>query len=152
VRDLAWVGQRRFFTNGISLNAIGIVEHMRPVIVCLLMIVCWACAKPAPEPVVPASPAVVKPGTTISANPDPIVTDDGSPLGETSITWSTNAKRVVWRIGKPDGQLFGGGGSSGTVHTGVWVTNGMTFYLQDGDAPDPTSAAATLGSIAISVQ
>jgi hypothetical protein len=116
------------------------------------MMVCYGCAKPAPDPIMPAPPPIVKPGTTISANPDPIVTDDESPAGETTITWATTAKHVVWRIGKPNGKLFGGGGSSGTVHTGVWVTNGMTFYLQDGDVPDPSSAAATLGSIAIAVQ
>jgi hypothetical protein len=73
-------------------------------------------------------------------------------MGETAITWTTGAQHVVWRIGAPDGKLFGGGASSGTIKTGVWVTDGMKFYMQDGDASDPTSAAATLGSIAITVQ
>jgi hypothetical protein len=94
----------------------------------------------------------VKAGTTISANPNPIVTSGGSKFGETAITWSSTTQHAVWRIGAPDGKLFGGGAASGTIRTGLWVTNGMTFYLQDGDAPDPTSAAATLGSIAITVQ
>lgn len=110
------------------------------------------CAKPAPDPVMKAPPAVTKPGTTLTANPDPIVTDDGSPIGETAITWSTSAPHIEMHINAPNGQLFFRSGSSGTVRTGKWVNNGMKFYLQNGDNPDPGSAAATLGSLAVALQ
>jgi hypothetical protein len=111
-----------------------------------------ACAKPAPEPILPAPPAITKPGTTLTANPDPIVVDDGGSIGETAITWSTTAAHTEMHVGTPNGVLFFKSGPTGTVRTGPWVTNGMTFYLQDSDKPDPTSAAATLGSIAVALQ
>jgi hypothetical protein len=111
-----------------------------------------ACAKPAPDPIMKAPPAVTKPGTTLTASPDPIVTDDGSPVGETAISWSTPATHVEVHINAPDGQLFFRSGSSGTVRTGKWVNNGMTFYLQDADNPKPGSADATLGSLAVALQ
>lgn len=125
-------------------------ERAKASLAASFMMLFAACAKPAPDPILPAPPAVVKPGTTLSASPDPILTDNG--YGETTLTWSTTARHTQLRVGTPEGPPTGGGGSSGTLRTGPWVTNGMTFYLQDADAPDPASPAATLGSIAIAVQ
>lgn len=110
------------------------------------------CAKPAPDPILPATPAKVKAGTTLSADPDPIVTSDGTGLGETSLQWSTTAAHIEMHVDAPGGPLMGGGDSKGSMRTGKWVHNGMQFYLQDRDAPDRTSPAATLGMIAIVVQ
>jgi hypothetical protein len=59
---------------------------------------------------------------------------------------------VDLRIGGPNGNLFGSGGPSGKATTGDWVRDGMTFYLQDADAPDPLSASATLGSLKLVVE
>lgn len=99
-----------------------------------------------------APAAVTKPGTTLTANPDPIVVDDGGTLGETTLAWSTTAAHTEIHVGSPGGALFDRGGSSGTARTGKWVTNGTTFYLQDSDNPNPTSPAATLGSLAVALQ
>ena len=113
---------------------------------------CSACRKPDPEPVLPAIPAETKPGTTLTANPDPIVVDDGGTLGETTLSWSTTASRIEVHIDTPDGQLFGVGNARGTMRTGKWVKNGMTFYLQDATNPKPGSADATLGKLQVVLQ
>ena len=110
-----------------------------------------ACSKPAPDPPAKAIPAKVVEGTTLTADPNPILSD-GSGLGETTIAWSTKASHVDLRIGGPGGKLFGGGGSTGTARSGKWVNDGMTFYLQNKDAAEPTSADATLGAITVAVQ
>ena len=110
-----------------------------------------ACSKPPPTSA-KAAPAIVKPGTTLVADPNPIVTSDGSGLGETSITWISTAAQIELRIGGPNGKLFARGGSKGSAPTGHWVGNGMTFYLQDLTAPDPTADSATLGRLTVVVQ
>ena len=75
---------------------------------------------------------------------------DGQPVMK--LKWSTTAKRVEVRLDAPGGKLFGGGGSTGTLTTGPWVSNGLTFYLQDMDNPHPDSDDATLGKIIAVVQ
>lgn len=117
-----------------------------------LMVTLASCAKPAPDPVLPPPVAVTKPGTTLRADPDPIVLDEAGSTGETTIIWSTTAPHTELHINTPNGTLFGRSGASGTARTGNWVTNGMIFYLQDADNPNPGSAEATLGSLAVAVQ
>lgn len=107
-----------------------------------------ACSKPAPDPAIPAK---VVAGTSLWADPNPI-TSDGSGLGETTVAWSTNAAHVELRIGSAGGRMFGSGGQKGKAVTDKWVTNGMTFYLQNMDAPDPSSPEATLGVLSVTVQ
>jgi hypothetical protein len=116
-----------------------------------VIVLAAACSKPPPDPPAKAIPAKVVAGTSLSADPNPILSD-GSGLGETTITWSTNASRTELRIGSPNGKLFVDGGSKGLARTGKWVNNGMTFYLQSKDSPDSTSADATLGVLSIAVQ
>jgi hypothetical protein len=41
---------------------------------------------------------------------------------------------------------------SGSCETGKWVTDGMTFYLQDSAVANPTDAGATIASVTILVQ
>jgi hypothetical protein len=111
-----------------------------------------ACSKPAPDPILPAIPAETKPGTTFTATPDPIVVEDGGTLGETTINWTTTAAHTEVHIDAPGGKLFVRGGKVGTAKTAKWVNNGMTFYLQDADNPNPNSPEATLGKLSIVVQ
>lgn len=107
-----------------------------------------ACSKPAPDPPIPAK---VVAGTSLWASPNP-TWSDGSGVGVTTIAWSTNARRVELRIDGPGGKMFGGGGPKGTAVSGKWVKNGMMFYLQNMDAPDPSSPEATLGVLTVTVQ
>lgn len=129
------------------------MKHFLRVAPLILAVLCsTACRKPDPDPPPPVIPAEVKSGTTFTATPDPIIVDDGGPLGETTLHWSTTANRVEVHIASPGGQLFGGGGAVGSLHTGKWVNNGMTFFLQDMSNPNPASAEATLGKLQIVVQ
>jgi hypothetical protein len=63
---------------------------------------------------------------------------DGNPspgvggYATTTVVWSApSATAIEIRIGSPNGQLFTHNSNAGSLVTGAWVTNGMTFYLQD---------------------
>ena len=88
------------------------------------------------------------------ASPNPIsevATFGTLSLGETTLSWNapSSVTNVEIHIGAPNGTLFGGGGQSGTAQTGQWVSEGMTFYLQDVTGGKPLTAANTLGVVAI---
>jgi uncharacterized protein (TIGR03437 family) len=83
---------------------------------------------------------------SFSASPNPIVTT--GTLGQTTLTWdATGVQTIEIHIGAPDGQLFVQAGSSGSATTGNWVTDGMTFYLEDvsnGKTPSTVNTLATV--------
>jgi hypothetical protein len=122
-----------------------------PFITAALVLCLISCHKPPPEPVASAQAAEAKQGTTLTADPDPILVTDGT-FGETTITWSTTAAHTEVHIGAPDGKLFVRGGNAGFAKTGNWVNDGLTFYLQDTDNPNPASADATLAKLRMVVQ
>jgi hypothetical protein len=95
---------------------------------------------------------IFRPGVTLTADPNPIIAEPGSQVGKTTIYWKTPVKGVQLRIQAPNGKLWGI--SPGTQHaeTGPWVSNGMTFYLQDATAPNPTDTSATLAKITVYVK
>ncbi len=86
-------------------------------------------------------------GATLTANPNPIPVV-GSSDGMTTISWNAPTAQIIQiRIGSPSGPLFTDNVSSGSMSTGQWVTDGMTFYLQDvtgGKAPTSGNTLATL--------
>jgi hypothetical protein len=87
---------------------------------------------------------------SLTASPNPIPVSGGAFLGMTTITW--NAPSVTYtelRVGAPDGALFAEGLSSGSVPTGLWVTDGMTFYLQDVSNNQPLTSANTLATLVV---
>jgi len=75
----------------------------------------------------------------ITASPNPIVTCDGSGMGVTTISWTSQGQI---HVGSPGGPLFAEGGA-GSKETGKWVSNGTTFFL--------TANGTTLGSTTVSV-
>ncbi len=84
---------------------------------------------------------------TLNATPNPIPVASGQ-LGVTTLSWNTAATSSVQvRVGSPGGALLATGQGTGSATTGAWVTNGMTFYLQDATNADPGSSAATLATI-----
>jgi|SRR5271157_1266084 len=98
------------------------------------------------------SPAVANPRATFTASPNPTIAT-AEKLGKTSLNWSTTAtQRAEVRVGKPDGTLMCAGLAAGSCTTGQWVTDGMTFYLQDSTAAKPTDPAATLAAVTVRVQ
>jgi hypothetical protein len=96
----------------------------------------------------------LQPDTTFWANPNPIPVAPGSTAGISQLIWSApnTVTSTEVTIGAPNGSLFGGGGASGIFTTGPWVTNGMTFYLQNVTGGDPLTAQYTLDSLVASLQ
>ena len=92
-----------------------------------------------------------------TANPNPITDislDGGGELGVTTLQWSAPASvtGVEIHLGSPTGPLFAAGGPNGTATTGNWVTDGMTFYLQDVSNGKPLAVANTLGIVVAQLQ
>lgn len=101
----------------------------------------------------PVSAAVANPRATFTADPNPVPAADSSKLGVTKLSWSTTAtKSAEIHVGKPDGPLLCVGFATGTCMTGLWVRDGMTFFLQDSGAPKPTDPSATLAVVTAKVQ
>ncbi len=87
-------------------------------------------------------------GSTFTASPNPIPVAPGVTYAATTLTWSApSAQYVEVHVGSPTGPLFAYTGSSGSMTTGNWVTDGMVLYLQDvsnGYARTPQHTLATL--------
>jgi hypothetical protein len=112
-----------------------------------------SCNKPAPEKTNAAVAGTInRPGVEFRAEPNPIIVQDDSQVGQTTLYWETNIPKLQIRLGAPGGRLFGLISATGNAPTGKWVTNGMTFYLQDGTASDPTTASATVATVVVSVK
>ena len=91
--------------------------------------------------------------STLTANPNPIPVTGAAALGTTTISWnSPGAEAVEVRIGSPSGALFAGGGSRGSAQTGLWVRDGMTFYLQDISGGKPLTSDNTLATVVVRLQ
>jgi uncharacterized protein (TIGR03437 family) len=85
---------------------------------------------------------------SFTASPNPIVTT--GTLGQTTLTWdATGPQTIEIHIGTPDGPLFLQGGPSGSATTGNWITDGMTFYLEDVSNGKTPSTVNTLASVVI---
>ncbi len=89
---------------------------------------------------------------SLTASPNPIPAAPGILLGTTTIQWSApSAQAVEIHVGSPTGTLFAGGGNTGSSSTGAWVTEGMSFYLQDTTGGKPLTAANTLAVLVVHV-
>ena len=92
--------------------------------------------------------AETAPVGTITANPNPFSVDRYG-FGQTTVTWTANVEsRAEVHLNSPNGPMFAGTGP-GTFSqpTGHWVSNGMTFYLQDVSNGRPLTAANTLATV-----
>src|SRR5687768_7471862 len=77
----------------------------------------------------PAGTTVAEKGL-IRAQPNPISVCDGSGLGVTTISWtSEGGEEVQIRVGGPDGNLFASSRGSGSSKTNKWVREGTEFYM-----------------------
>ncbi len=93
-----------------------------------------------------------KAGVTFWAmnNPAPSIAGDRAQL---HLAWNAPmASEVDIRIGAPDGIAMGRQGNYGTLTTGSWVADGMTFYLQDGSPGKALTAENTLGTVRASIR
>lgn len=78
-----------------------------------------------------------------------------SGLGHATLTWSGAASAAQIRVGSPQGvAMTGFDGTSGTVTTGDWVSNGMTFFLvnQQGIVEGTLAARVNCGGTASTLE
>jgi hypothetical protein len=89
----------------------------------------------------------------ITASPNP-ATHSSNGDAMTTISWNApnGVTAVMVTIGSPTGPVFADGGPTGSAATGQWVSNGMTFYLQNVTSGLPLTAANTLGTVVVTVQ
>lgn len=87
------------------------------------------------------------------ASANPIYVNSGTTHAQTTLYWDaiSTYSSVEVRVGSPSGPLFTAGGNSGSAATGDWVTNGMTFYLQNVTGGLPLTSANTLATATVSV-
>ena len=90
---------------------------------------------------------------TFWANPNPIPVAPGAELGVTNLIWAAPSAvlNTELHVNAPDGALLGADGNSGIDATGLWVSNGMTFYLQDVTGGNPLTSKFTVDSVSLSL-
>ena len=89
---------------------------------------------------------------SITATPNPVRVSDRSRVGMTTLSWSSERTTgVEVRVGAPDGALFSRTGPSGSAATGKWVSDGMTFFLQDASEERPLNSRRTLATVTLRV-
>lgn len=91
-------------------------------------------------------------GASLTALPNPVPVT-GAAIGTTTISWNApNADYIEIHIGSPNGPLFTYDGNRGSVQTGPWVSEGLTFYLQDVTGGKPLTPANTLATLVAHLQ
>ena len=91
-------------------------------------------------------------GTSFTASPNPIPVISSALYGRTTISWSaTDVADVQVRIGSPNGPLFAIG-NRGSAETGLWVPDGLTFYLQDVSGGKPLTAENTIATLTVRLE
>lgn len=92
-------------------------------------------------------------GVSFTANPNPIPVTGGAVLGQTTVSWSApDAQLIEIHIGSPTGPLFTQQGNRGSVQTGPWAADGLTFYLQDISGGKPLTSDYTLATLVVHLQ
>jgi parallel beta-helix repeat protein len=90
---------------------------------------------------------------SLTASPNPIPVTGNAAVGSTTIGWiAGDVDAVEVHIGSPNGRLFAGGGNRGSSQTGPWVSDGMTFYLQDVSEGKALTAANTLATLVVNLK
>jgi hypothetical protein len=89
----------------------------------------------------------------LTATPNPVLLNSGN-LGITTLNWSApgSVQAVELHVNAPNGPLLTGGAATGFTQTGQWVSDGMTFYLQDVTGGKPLTVANTLDTLTVRVK
>jgi hypothetical protein len=89
----------------------------------------------------------------LTGNPNPIPVTGGATHGQTTISWSApDAQLIEIHIGSSNGTLFTQDGNRGSIQTGNWVSDGLTFYLQDVTNGHPLTSDYTLATLVVHLQ
>ena len=87
---------------------------------------------------------------SFTASPNPIPVTGGAAVGSTMLTWNAPGIGVIEiHVGAPNGPLFTQQGSSGSAQTGPWVSDGLTFYLQDVTGGKPLIPSNTIAILTV---
>jgi hypothetical protein len=85
---------------------------------------------------------VVASGATLTINP-PVISSCIHGLGVATLTWAGATGSPQIRVGQANGTAMTGVlGASGSADTGLWVTDGLAFYLVDQTGQVEASATA----------
>lgn len=86
-------------------------------------------------------------GTSFTVSPNP-VQGNAQHLAVVKLAFTTDKTNVVEiHVGSPSGTMMCRSAAPGVCDTGLWVNDGMMFYLQDGTAAKVNDPAATLGYV-----
>jgi parallel beta-helix repeat protein len=89
-------------------------------------------------------------GPSMTANPNPITVAGNAIVGSTTISWNApDAQVIEIHIGSPDGTLLTQQLNRGAIQTGTWVSDGLTFYLQDVTGGKPLTSDYTLATLVV---
>ena len=92
-------------------------------------------------------------GPSLTANPNPITVTGNAIVGSTTINWNApDAQVIEIHIGSPDGTLLTQQLNRGSIQTGTWVSDGLTFYLQDVTGGKPLTSDYTLATLVVHLQ
>jgi parallel beta-helix repeat protein len=92
-------------------------------------------------------------GPSLTASPNPIPVTGNANLGQTTLSWNApDADVIEIHIGSPNGALFTMKNNRGSIQTGLWVSDGLTFYLQDVTGGNPLTSDYTLATLVVHLQ
>jgi parallel beta-helix repeat protein len=92
-------------------------------------------------------------GPSLTANPNPITVTGNAIVGSTTISWNApDAQTIEIHIGSPNGTLLTMQGNRGSIQTGAWVSDELTFYLQDVTGGKPLTSDYTLATLVVHLQ
>ena len=92
-------------------------------------------------------------GPSLTASPNPVPVTGEATVGQTTISWSAPGTELIEiHIGSPDGELFTVQGNRGSIQTGPWVSDGLTFYLQDVTGGNSLTADYTVATLVVRLQ
>jgi parallel beta-helix repeat protein len=90
---------------------------------------------------------------SLTASPNPIPVTGNAVVGQTTVSWNAPGAQVIEiHIGSPNGPVFTDMGNRGSLQTGPWVSDGLTFYLQDVTGGNPLTSDYTLATLVVRLQ
>ena len=90
---------------------------------------------------------------SLTASPNPIPITGSAVVGQTTLSWNApDAQVIEIHIGSPNGTVLTAQGNRGSIQTGAWVSDGLTFYLQDVTGGNPLTSDYTLATLVVHLQ
>jgi SAM-dependent methyltransferase len=109
-------------------------------------------ADPSPTPRARGAEPTGRPSGSLTATPASLQVVGLDSTGVTTLEWSSAGTDIVEvHVGAPDGPLLSRSGPSGKATTGQWVSDGLTFFLQDVTGGAPLTSDHTLAKTAVTV-